>query len=151
MSDDEDDDRRTREALRGRPPRLKLALVQRLKMLALLNILPLAIGAWVGYKAMRGEVRLRVEPGSFAVVVFVILLACAVVAISLWVLLPVGRWMRAYTTWQLRFGSAVAWVLPWLGAQLAYALIWIAVAASCIAALTVIGTGLWRLAEMAFA
>ena len=124
----------------GGPPKLKLRLIQQLKMLALCNIVPIVVVIWLTWEYHLGKVRLNRPIGQHQLRDLALVgVACLVLALSGWVMLPFGRWLRAYPAWQLRHSeSAWVWLLPTGAGWLAWALIWvvtIATSLTCIAVL----------------
>lgn len=110
-----DADRGERPSRRDeQPPQLKLRLWQRIKLLLILNALPLLAAAWMGYHAYHGRLQLTVEAAPLAMLVGAILAACAAILLALWVVLPIGRWLAAYPTWHFQRRSALIWALPTL-------------------------------------
>lgn len=129
----------------GGPPRLDLQLWRRAKLLLLLNCLPLlggvvvAIGWWQG--------RLTIRPGSSASLTTLGILvgACLLFALAVWVVLPLARWLREYPLWRFRNGSGLVWILPAIAGTIAWIGIGLAGTVAALAALVLIGSGLVRL------
>ncbi len=100
----------------GHPPRLELRIVRHIKILLLLNILPLAALAWVGYAWWQKKIEFNT--GQFSnrnwLTLAVILGSCVVIALAAWVILPIARWLRDYPRWHFAH-SPTTWFVPMLG------------------------------------
>jgi len=140
-----------RRPVRGRsgPPRLKLGLLHKLKVLLLANILPLLMGAWLVVAWYRGQITLDTgrlgSDGALAMVVLV--LCCAMLTVSSWFVMPLARWVRDYPRWHYRHASPSVWAVPMVLGYGFWLAIWIAMALCAIIAVALMFTGLWFLAE----
>lgn len=131
------------------PPRLRLHLGYHLKLLLVLNLLPIIGGIWLAWQLHTGRATLR-EFSQESQTTLVIVVACGVVlALSSWFVMPVARWLRDYPTWHLRRGPAWAWIIPTCGGWLA----WIALSTigmlAAASAILVAGLGIWHLFVLA--
>lgn len=123
------------------PPRLDLALRQRLRTLLLVNALPLLVLVLLLIQWARGHITFAVD--RFDLVAMVSLLACLVVLVlSGLIALPFVAWLRRRCRWHRRGGS-VLWTLPLVGAWLLWwailllaLLLLLALWALCLLALT---------------
>lgn len=136
------------------PPRLRMQLGTRLKILLLGNCIPLAVLAWMGWRVARGdEWRLAdgVDGRRLVLTLAALLISCIILAVSAWVLRPVGRWLRDYPDWCMRHRSAATWAIPaglgWLAWFGLMVLAW----SATLAAVVIIVTGLWELGTQAWA
>ena len=128
-------ERDSRGESRKGPPQLRLRLWQRLKLLLILNTLPILATAWLGWHAAQGQLRLTVEAAPLMWLVVAILGGCAAILVSLWVVLPTSRWLAAWPTWHMYNRSAIVWALPSLIGHLL-------AAAFALVALGIIGTAI---------
>ncbi|MDA3960273.1 MAG: hypothetical protein PF961_05755 [Planctomycetota bacterium] len=139
---------------RGGPPRLRLDLFGKLKVLALANVIPLTMVTWLGLGIYQGDVAIRtdVPVAKVGFICAVLLISCLVIGVSSWILLPVVRWLRDYPRWFLDHdGSAALWLVPagvgwviWFGS-------YIVVTVCAIASIGLIVVGLWALIGVATA
>jgi hypothetical protein len=132
------------------PPRLRLHLAHHLKMLAMLNIIPLLGGLYLWWQYSQGKITLRkpISEESW-ITLFVVLIAGALFAVSCWFVLPIARWLRDNPAWHFRHGNRALWALPALGGWLAWLTLsfaGLAVAAIC---LVEAGRGIWTLFVLA--
>lgn len=132
----------------GGPPRLDLKVIERLKLLALANALPLfalAIGIpmWLS-----GRITLRPEAGAGLLPVLILLGACVVLCLSCWMILPLAQWLRARPRWHYVHGSKALWLFPAVIGWGAGFLLRLAAFLSGAAALALIGVALVRLYEV---
>ncbi len=126
---------------RGGPPRLQTRLVERLRVLLLINA-PLFIGsAAFGFWIMTDDsARLGLGPEDGLFPILMVLVCCLVAALSAWVLLPVARWCRAYPAWHCRHTSRLFWALPACGGFLVWLGLWlVSMALLVLSAVAVIG------------
>ena len=124
----------------GGPPKLKLRLIQQLKMLAMFNIVPIVVVIWLAWEYHLGHVRLNRPVGQHQLRDLALVgVACLVLALSGWVMLPFGRWLRAYPAWQLRHSpSSWVWMLPTAAGWCAWALIWLVTIATSLVCIAVL-------------
>jgi hypothetical protein len=134
-----------RSTTRGGPPRLNLHLLHHLKVLMLLNLLPLAGGLWLWWQWRAGHVTLRTLSGESLATVLVVVVCGAAFAVIMWFVMPLARWLRDYPTWHLRRGPAWAWIIPACGGWLAWAALSIAGLLAAAAAILVVLLGFWYL------
>ncbi len=121
---------------RNRPPSLQRSLLQRLRLLLLIN-LPLIIisaiaGLWL-YSADGVQVSFAASDGLLRAIF--ILICTIVVLISTWLLLPLARWLRAYPAWHFHHTSRMLWALPAFGGLL----LWLFLVCVCIGMLLLLG------------
>ena len=141
---------RSRASGRSGPPVLALHLVQRLGMLAVLNIIPLCGGLWLWWQFSYGHAQFRKPMGQeWLWASGIVLIACAVIAATCWLVMPVARWLRDYRSWHFTHRSALLWAVPsvlgwscWLGLYLCAAVMVVgclaAIAEALIALVTVL-------------
>ncbi|MFW5753029.1 MAG: hypothetical protein ACOCYV_03165 [Planctomycetota bacterium] len=128
-------------AQRGGPPRLQTRLIERLRVLLLINA-PLFIGsaAFAFWVMTDDSVRLGLGPEDGLFPTLIILVCCLVAALSAWVLLPVARWCRACPAWHCRHTSRLLWALPACGGFLVWLGLWlVSMALLVLSAVAVIG------------
>lgn len=121
---------------RGGPPSLQRSLLQRLRLLLLIN-LPLLIGSagaalWL-YRADGVQVSFAASDGLLRAIV--ILICTIVVMVSTWLLLPLARWLRTYPAWHFHHTSRMLWALPAFGGLL----LWFVLVCVCIGMLLLLG------------
>jgi hypothetical protein len=131
------------------PPRLDLGLVRRAKLLLLLNALPLLAGVVIGIGWWRGTYHFKPGSGASLVTIGVLIGACALLTAAMWVVLPVGRWLRDYPLWQVRTARRWTWLPLLVAGWLAWAVAWLLGTTAALAALALIGSGLVRLLRQA--
>lgn len=130
------------------PPVLDFDLASRLKGVLLANgiaILVLGIG---GALVATGRIALRPEAKAGLIPLAVMVAACAVLAVSCWLLLPLSTWLRAWPRWHYHHGSKVLWALPYAIGAVARVVIRVVAALAALAALVLVGLGLVRLYEI---
>ena len=143
----------TPNATRDPPPALArhacgLHLWQRLKLLLLLNSLPILATAWLGWHASQGSLRLTVEAAPLIWLVVAVLGACAAILVALWVVLPVARWLAAYPTWCFQNRQPLVWALPCLLGHVLAMLLTVVVLGLIGVAIAVIVIGLRDLSQL---
>lgn len=120
------------------PPSLNLHLGQKLKLLLLMNILPIIVVAWVAYGLSTGQMRLRAIPDDWLLVV-ASLVALGIVAITLqWFLLPIARWCWRWPRWHVRHRGFLWWPIA-LGGGAVYLAMWLLAIAVVLLGLVIIG------------
>lgn len=127
------------------PPALDLGLKQRLMGLALANIVPLLVGAivWIGVAQGKWTLNTKANQG---LVPLLMILGCAIVlTCSMWIVLPLGRWLRERPAWHYRRESKVLWMVPYAAGWCAWGLCWIVGVGSALASLALLGIALVRL------
>ena len=134
-----------REAPGEHPPRLRLHLGHHLKVLLVLNVLPLLGGIWLWWQWREGRVTLRTISEESKSTLLVVLVAGVAFAVIAWLVMPVARWLRDYPTWHLRRGPAWAWIIPTCGGWLAWFALTTAGMLAAAAAILVAGLGIWHL------
>jgi hypothetical protein len=128
------------------PPKLQTKLWQGLKLLMLINLLPILGLAYLGMAWYNGKVALKADVTSKHVMTILFVLGgCMVIAVSSWFVMPLARWIKAYPTWHFRKQSRIAWFLPMLAGHLGWALCCLIGAAATLASVAVILTGLWQM------
>lgn len=139
--------RRTTTAVPRRegPPALDLGLLRTLRLLVLINVIPIGGALIVGIGIATGRMKLVAGAEDSLVLMAVAIAGCALLAFAAWVIRPIGRWLRDYPVWCFRHRSRLAWAVPAAAGWLAWAALWIAGALGCGAALVLIATALWRL------
>lgn len=96
----------------GSPPRLNLALWERLRFLVVVNIIPIIGLSYMFFTWDHGpRVRPTLDPQTTRFAIGIVV-ACGVVMLSSWVLLPIARWLRDYPRWCYLHRSALLWFLP---------------------------------------
>lgn len=124
------------------PPRLRTGLLRRLKLLLLMNILPIAAIILIINGLANGSMRLRGNFTQKEGVALIVMAAGAIaILLSSWVLLPIGCWLRDYPAWHYRHTSASTWLLPRILGWCAWAAIWLLVAAAAIGGLYLMISG----------
>lgn len=130
------------------PPRLRLHIVKRIKLLLLINTVPIivAIGLIIGY--YNGMVHIvGFESGKHDFAAFVIIGSCILVGISWWILIPITKWLYHYPRWYFRRESKALWFLPFASGAIIYFCTWLlclmAAFVSCLAIISMIYYVLW--------
>lgn len=139
--------RRPGASLSG-PPRLDLKVIERLKLLAFANIIPLGALAIGIPMWLSGRITLRPEAGAGLLPILVMLGACVVLCLSCWMILPLATWLRARPRWHYVHGNKVIWALPALIGAIAGILLRLIAGLSAVASLLLVGFGLVRLWEV---
>jgi hypothetical protein len=130
----------------GRPPALSLHLTRRLGMLAMCNVIPLIGGLYVWYQVGSGHATLRTPAGhEWMWISATVLVACLVLALTCWLVMPLARWVRDYPTWQFRHRAKLLWLVPMVGGWCGWLALYLLGAATTLACVVVVGTGLWHL------
>jgi len=127
------------------PPRLRLHLGHHLKVLVVLNILPLLGAIWLWWQWRNGQMTLRSLSEESKTTLIIVLIAGIAFALISWFVMPVARWLRDYPTWHLRRGPAWAWFIPTCGGWLAWFALTAAGMLAAAAAILVIILGVWNL------
>jgi len=138
-------DETRRAAPSDTPPRLRLHLGYHLKVLLVLNILPLLGAIWLWWQWRAGHVTMRSLSEESKTTLIVVLVSGVAFAVITWFIMPVARWLRDYPTWHLRRGPAWAWFIPACGGWLAWMALTTAGMLAAAAAILVAGLGLWNL------
>ena len=108
------------------PPRLRLHIVKRMKMLLLLNTIPIVVGIFLIFGYYNGMVHVvGFEQGKHDLAAAVILGACLLIGVSWWVIIPVAKWLYRYPRWYFRRESKVVWFLPFITGACIYGVTWI--------------------------
>lgn len=131
------------------PPRLRFHLGHHLKVLLVLNILPILAGIWLWWNLHTGKATLREFSQESKTTLVIVLVAGAIFALTAWFVMPLARWLRDYPTWHLRRGPAWAWIIPTCGGWLAWIVLGTAGMLACAATLLMGGLGLWHLFKLA--
>lgn len=143
VSNERNEPRRT--APSESPPRLRLHLGHHLKVLLVLNVLPLLGAAYVWWQWREGRVTLRSFSEESKTTLIVVLVCGVAFAVISWFVMPLARWLRDYPTWHLRRGPAWAWIIPTCGGWLAWLALTAAGMLAAAAAILVAGLGIWQL------
>jgi hypothetical protein len=129
----------------GGPPRLDLQLWRRARLLLLLNCIPLLGGLVVLLYWWQGKITFKPMSTSSMTTVAILIGACIIFAVAVWIVLPMARWLREYPLWHFRSGSRVLWLVP----VIAGTVVWLALALvgvlASLGALVLIGVGAVRL------
>lgn len=137
------------EPASGGPPPLTLGLLHKLKILALANVVPLFLAAWLGWAWYQGTITFDIERlGSRGAVALVLLVACcAALAVSSWFIMPLARWLRDYPAWHYHHRSSSLWLVPTATGYLIWLVTWLAMGVCAIICVALMITGAWLLAE----
>lgn len=127
------------------PPRLNLNLGHHLKVLLVLNVLPLLGVLYLWWQWRAGRVTLRSMNEESKSTLIVVLLCGVAFAIIVWFVMPLARWLRDYPTWHLRRGPAWAWMIPTAGGWAAWILLSMAGILAATAAVLLAAIGFWQL------
>ena len=112
-------------ARRNGPPRLQLHIFERLKVLLLINIIPIFIGVILAWNYSQGKLELRLFEESHGLAAFVVLASCLIIGISWWVIIPCAKWLRNYPRGVYRHESKAVWVLPYVCGSVIWGLLWV--------------------------
>ncbi|MBA2479636.1 MAG: hypothetical protein H0V44_03160 [Planctomycetes bacterium] len=130
----------------GAPPRLDIGLWRGLKFLLLVNIIPIVGITWIAFTWDERGIHLRdTIDHTTARTAAVILVACGLIALSSWLVMPVARWIRDYPAWQFRNHSRILWFLPMIGGFATWLVLAAAGIAAAIISVLAILSGLLRL------
>jgi hypothetical protein len=111
----------------SQPPRLRFHFVQRIKMLVLINTIPIIVGIGLITGYYQGYVHVvGFEEGTHGLAALVILAACILLGLSWWIIIPVAKWLHDYPRWYFRRESKMLWLLPYCTGMLIYGLTWLA-------------------------
>lgn len=130
------------------PPPLDLGLRRRLLTLLLANILPMGALAVVAIGVAQGKWTLKASAGNGLTPLLITFGACVVLLASLWVVMPLGRWLRDRPRWHYRHGSRVAWAVPYAAGWCAWLVCWLVGVTAGLGALALLGMSLVRLAQV---
>lgn len=131
-------------------PQLRLHLGRHLKLLLILNVLPLLTGIYLWWQWRQGHLTLRkpISEDSWWTLV-VVIVAGAVFAATCWLVMPVARWMRDYPAWGFAHGNRLWWSLPLIGGWLTWLTLSMTALIAVLACVVVAATGVMRLFELA--
>ena len=131
-------------------PQLRFHLARHLKLLLILNILPLFTGLYLWWQWKQGRIALRkpISEESWLTLV-VVIAAGAVFAVTCWLVMPLARWMRDYPTWGFTHGNRLLWSVPLVGGWLTWLTLSVTALIAAIACVVVAATGVMRLFELA--
>jgi len=129
------------------PPRLKTQFWSGIKLMLLMNILPLMGVLWLAWGWYRGRVSFARMTSEHVVTIIAVVLFCVVIASSYWFVMPFARWLRDYPAWQMRHAGAVRWFIPAIAGFVCWLVLLIGCVAATGALLFVIATAVWRLAH----
>lgn len=107
----------------GKCPTLKLELLQKLGILAVVNIIPIVICVILLGKWLREKIVMTDVDGLWAALI--VLAASVIYVICFWMLMPTAKWFKEYTLWQLKHGALIAWVIPFAFAYIMWIITWI--------------------------
>lgn len=132
---------------RGGPPRLRLDLLHKLKVLAFANAIPLLIVAFVCFQIWTGKMGIRddVPTGKVGFWVALLLVCCLVIGVSSWFVMPTVRWLRDYPAWHYRNASPSLWLLPMLGGWAIWLATWMVMTVCAIGMVALLAIGIWSL------
>ena len=106
-----------------RPPALQLKLLEKLGLLAVINVIPIIGSLYVFEKWWRGQITFTdtdvLWVGLAVVVAAVVYITC------FWLLMPTAKWFREYTLWHYRRKSTTVWLIPTVVAYTFWVLTWI--------------------------
>jgi hypothetical protein len=140
------------EAGGGSPPRLQTKFWRSLKTLALINALPILGLGYLAFGLWRGTLKIDPKVGnSQLIVIAFVFIACVVIALSSWLLVPTARWMRDYPAWHFRHRNRATWLLPMLAGAISWFVLMLIGISASLVSVYVIATGAWRLAQPYFA
>jgi hypothetical protein len=137
-----------REPVNGRgPPRLRLGLLHKLKVLAFANAIPLGIVAFVCFQISTGKMGIRddVPTGKVGFWVALLLVCCLVMGVSSWFVMPTVRWLRDYSAWHYRNATPTVWLLPMLAGWLIWLSTWMLMTLCAIGMVALLAIGIWSL------
>ena len=129
----------------GSPPVLRTGLWSGIKLLVLMNILPLFGLGWLAWGWWHGRVAFRNVTPDHVVAIAAIVVACALVAVSAWLVMPVARWLRDYPRWHFRHVSRLRWFLPTVGGWVFWIALWLASAAAIAFVALVVAKKVWQI------
>jgi hypothetical protein len=136
----------------GSPPQLKTNFWRGVKTLALINILPILGLIYLGIGWYRGTIQIRSDVGSQQIVIIAfVVIACTVIALSSWLVMPTARWMRDFPAWHFRHRSRVAWFLPMIAGAISWFVLMAIGISACLVSAYVIASGAWKMAQPYFA
>ncbi len=108
------------------PPKLRFHFMQRIKMLLLINMIPIVVGVGLSIGYYQGMVHVvGFEEGKHGLAIAVILAACIILGLSWWIIIPFARWAYMYPRWFFRHESKFIWFMPFCCGSIFYALCWI--------------------------
>lgn len=107
------------------PPRLQLHIFDRLKMLLMINIIPIIVGSFLAWNYYQGKIKLRLFEESHGFAALVVLASCFTVGISWWIIIPCAKWLRNYPRWYYRHQSKALWLLPYTCGSLVWCVLWV--------------------------
>lgn len=127
------------------PPRLRLHVGHHLKVLMVLNVLPLFGVAWLWWQWRAGHVTLRSMSEESKTTLIVVLVCGITFAVIAWFVMPVARWLRDYPLWHVRHGASLLWWIPTALGAMAWCGLGLLGMVSALTALALLGTGIVRL------
>lgn len=129
------------------PPKLRLRLGNRLKVMLIANALPLVGALYLGWGYWRGEIGLAEGVSASRLIMSLLMLvaSCVILAGTGWILMPLARWLRDYPLWHFRRKSRLLWAVPTVGGWSAYLFCVIGAIAALMAAGGGIVAGVTRL------
>ena len=129
------------------PPKLRLGLVRKLKILALANIIPIIVVTVVGINVMTGDMEIRTDVPLHRIgfTVALLLVCCVVIGTSSWIVMPAVRWLRDYPTWHYHHVSSAVWLVPSLVGWVVWIGTWLAMLLCVITSIALMVVALWVL------
>lgn len=110
----------------SQPPRLRFHFVQRMKMLLLINTIPIMVGIGLIIGYYQGYVHVvGFDEQRHGMATVVIIAACVLLGLSWWIIIPTAKWLHDYPRWYFRRESKLLWFLPYCSGALIYGLTWI--------------------------
>lgn len=140
--------RRTGTARGDGPPALDLGLRRGLLILLFANALPLLAVGVVAIGVAQGRWTLKASAGNGLIPLLMILGGCVALLAAMWVVLPLGRWLRDRPVWHFRHGNRALWALPAAAGWCAWGVCWIVGVAAALGALAMLGVSVARLAQV---
>ena len=108
------------------PPRLRLHIIKRIKLLLLINTIPIVVGIFLIFGYYNGMVHVvGFETGQHDLAAAVMLAACLLIGVSWWVIIPVAKWLYRYPRWYFKRESKALWFLPYMTGAIIYGGTWI--------------------------
>ncbi len=131
----------------GGPPRLDLRIIDRLKLLAFINVLPLIVLAIGIPMYLTGRIKLKENASAGLTPILIMVGACVVLCLSCWMILPIASWLKACPRWHYAHGNKWVWGIPAFLGLIGGMLLKLVAALSGIGALLLVGMALVRLYE----
>jgi uncharacterized membrane protein len=133
----------------GQPPQLKFHVVRQLKLLLLLNILPLACSIYLYWHWRMGNLTFKPMSDESRSLLFAVIIAGASFAVLCWFIFPLINWLRDYPTWHMRHSHWWLWLVPTLAGWLLWTIIGLIGIIAGVTAVLYCVLGIWRLFVLA--